>query len=91
MNYLDTLRPEAERTIRPLADRVATLTRELERLRAQAATEAGNVVGLTERLQELKGAVGSYAAGGQNSFTTFKSKLARVMGSAPDIVPPLSG
>jgi len=78
--YFDTLKPEAETKIKPLAATVAKLGRELDDLRHDAKKERGNVEGLEERLTGFKAKAGEWLAGGKDSRATFKVRLKHLAG-----------
>ena len=78
MNYLELLKPEAEKSIRSLAADVVKLTRQLASLRKHGETERGNAKALEERQAELKGMAGQRVAEGQNAYASWKVALKRV-------------
>ena len=77
MSYLETIRAEADARLKKLADAVAKLARELDRLKRQAATERENVTKFEENLANFKGLAGERVTLGQNEFAKFKVQLRR--------------
>jgi hypothetical protein len=81
MSYLETLRAEAEKKLKPLAEKVAKLTRHLDGLRKRAESEAGTIRVLENSLAALKSAAGEYLTAGQNDYATYKVRLKRATDS----------
>ncbi|MCX5653381.1 MAG: hypothetical protein NTY65_01850 [Planctomycetota bacterium] len=70
-------RTEAETKLRPLAAKVAELSRHLAELQKRAAGEVANLGTAEETLAQLKSAAGAYLTDSPGAFDRFKTNLKR--------------
>ena len=80
MDYYATFKTEAAKTIKPLADSVRRLEKELERLRAQLTKEQGNAASFKQRLDTLKSLAGEKLTAGQNAYEKYRRDHRRLAG-----------
>ena len=79
MNYLETLRTEAEKKLRPLADQVRKLAKQLDTLRQREISETEGLVQACDNVARLKGLAGEYLEDGPGGFARFQTGLKRAM------------
>jgi hypothetical protein len=77
MNWYEILKPEAERALRPLAEKVARLRRQLDGLRHQAENVRGDIKSEEEDLADFKGYAGARAAEGRDEYAKYMTALDR--------------
>jgi len=78
MNYLENLKVEAEKSIRPLAAEVAKLRKNLVHIKHSAAVESDRATRTAEEIETLKGCAGERLTGGQNDFEKYKTLLRKL-------------
>jgi len=79
MNYLETFRAEAEKKVRPLADTVAKLTRQLESIRKRADDEKRRAIQTEADIADLKNRAGEALTDrGVNAFDRYKTSLKKL-------------
>jgi hypothetical protein len=79
MNYLDTLKTEAAKTVKPLADQVTTLTRQLASIRKRADDEKGSAAQTEANIANLKALAGEALTGkGVGAFDRYKTSLKKL-------------
>jgi len=78
MNYEEIFRPEAERTVKPLADEVATLSRQLATLRRRCLDEQESVRRAEEDIAALKQIAAARLEGDTGGYDRFKTSLKKL-------------
>jgi chromosome segregation ATPase len=78
VDYTSLIQPDVDKTIRLLADHVATLSKQLAGLQPRLQTEQGNVTALEGRLERLKASAGKKLTADQNAYEQYRRDLKKL-------------
>lgn len=78
MNYLDTLKPEAEKALRSPAEKVRTLQKHAAMIQRRAIDEDDKGVRLVEDIARLEAAAGESLGGSTNDYEKFKVAIRKL-------------